>query len=92
MKKVKSVDSKTFNWNPNTRQFAQGVSTYNARTRAFESAPVGSVPRYNPTAQQFQLARPTEVRQFNPNTKQFEFGTGSRVWNPYTKQFETRRG
>ena len=92
MKKVKTVDSKTFNWNPNTRQFAQGVSTFNARTRAFESAPAGSQQRYNPSAQQFQLARPTEVRQFNPNTKQFEFGSGTRVWNPYTKKFETRRG
>ena len=92
MKKVKTSDSKTFNWNPNTRQFAQGVSTFNARTRAFESAPAGSVQRFNPSARQFQLAKPTEVRQFNPNTKQFDFGTGTRVWNPYKKQFETRRG
>ena len=92
MKKVKTADSKTFNWNPNTRQFAQGVSTFNARTRAFESAPVGSQQRYNPTELKFQLAKPNEVRQFNPTTKQFDFGTGTRVWNPYTKKFETRRG
>jgi hypothetical protein len=88
MKKVK--DAKTFNWNPTTQKMQQGVATYNAMTKKFESVPAGSQLRYNPMALKFELAPPNSQQKYNISSKTFQNVKANEKlqFNPNNRKFE----